>query len=86
MCADSECSFFRNKSYLIGKKFTCPDCGSDYLADSYKLRVAIPKCDNCVKSKQRVVASGVAAMLKDLSPTESLIKKTEEILERKKIS
>lgn len=51
MCADPECNWTRKKEFLIGKKFRCPLCGGEYIADADILRRKLPHCKDCTSTK-----------------------------------
>jgi len=52
MCADPECNWTRRKEFLLGKKFLCPLCRSEYIADAEMLRRKLPHCSDCTQTNK----------------------------------
>lgn len=48
-CRDPLCYFRETAGSLLGKKFKCPTCENEYIADRNVLMKKLPHCLNCTK-------------------------------------
>ena len=47
MCASPDCSHYKEKALLLGKKATCPKCGDVFIMDREDLTYATVVCKCC---------------------------------------
>ena len=55
MCTNPECSFTRNREFLIGKLAQCPYCYKTYILDRIQLNNKEPHCKECKRSTIRSI-------------------------------
>lgn len=49
-CKHPDCSTYKDRAFLEGKRAECPKCGELYILTYAKLRNKLPTCDMCSKS------------------------------------
>lgn len=52
-CTDPHCTHVSYKDLLEGKAASCPECGREFILDSYCFKLKVPKCPECSNEKRR---------------------------------
>jgi hypothetical protein len=52
-CALPSCPHYTHPEFISGKVTLCWDCGQPCLIDTVRITRVKPKCDGCIKSKDR---------------------------------
>ncbi len=66
MCTNPECSFTRNREFLVGKHGVCPYCHTTFILDRVQLNNKEPHCGNCKKGNARLNIKEEKKFIKDL--------------------